>query len=108
MFIGQEIWYITKGNYQHKRSLFIVYSVTPDRGRDIYTIVDGEFAEEARKNVVCFLPSLEVVPSQFKIYHDKMKDMDGSTSKRARPANVGSLKRAEGDSRPHHRGRRVF
>lgn len=75
MFIIQEIYYITTGNYKHRKECYLVSQVQNGHSpiRKVLTREQlGQFHTETGGNLVR-LPALTVAPSQFKEYERMIK-----------------------------------
>lgn len=75
MFIAQEIYYITTGNYKHRKECYLISEVKSGFSpvRKVLTREQMEsFSSNSGVNLVR-LPALTVTPSQFKEYEKLIK-----------------------------------
>lgn len=70
MFLAQEIYYTTTGTYRTRKSMYLVYGGDLSTGSIAHFFTRHELEKFERNNSVCFLPSLNVTPKQFKHFND--------------------------------------
>ena len=75
MFMSQEIYYITTGNYKHRKSCYLIYNFQSGHTpvRQVLTREQHErFYNEVKGNLTN-LPILNVTPAQYKEYEKQLK-----------------------------------
>lgn len=85
MLVGQEVWYITRGNIPCRKAITVIYKVTYQNGRELVAFLEqGYLPDKFMRNTTIqelqntvYLPSLEVTPSQFKDVLTKRKNLFG-------------------------------
>lgn len=75
MYIVQEIYYITTGNYRHRKECYLVYSVQSGYS-PVKKVLTREQVEKFNTEVngaIARLPALKVTPTEFREFERQIK-----------------------------------